>query len=53
MNKESVLRDLDYIYGGMAALRTLCQRDSNKEWYNLMEDWCDVISNVIAEIEDD
>ena len=55
MNRERVLRDLEYVGGGMTALREMCDKESKsqKRYYDLLDDWIDVLYNVIGAIEED
>ena len=53
-NKERILRDLEYVSGGITTLRTL---SANKKdcaaTYNLFEEWQDIICSIIDMIEED
>lgn len=53
-NKERILRDLEYISGGISTLKTL---STNKKdcatTYNLFDEWQDIICSIIDMIEED
>lgn len=55
MNRERILRDLEYVGGGMTALREMCDKEnkSQKRYYDLLDDWIDVLYNVISAIGED
>ena len=55
-NKEQILRNLEYIGGGMTTLKTLCsnkEKSYNIPYYDLMEEWIDTIYDTIRLIEED
>ena len=55
-NKEQILRNLEYIGGGMTTFKTLCsnrEKSCNVPYYNLMEEWMDTICDTIKLIEED
>lgn len=52
-NKERVLRDIDYINGGITTLKTLCNNDEkNAAYYKLFAEWQDILCSVIDRIEE-
>ena len=54
MNKVSILRELEYISGGMTAFKTLCDKENSKSQerlYKLLNTWIDVIYNIIDQID--
>lgn len=55
MNRERILRDLEYVCGGMTTLREMCDKEnkSQKRYYDLLDDWIDVLYNVIGAIGED
>ena len=53
-NKERILRDIEYVTGGISAYKTLC--DSKKEYashYKLLDEWEDILFGIIDMIEED
>lgn len=55
MNKEKILRDLEYVNGGITTLKATFEINAEKHhpYYNLCDEWQDVICNVIDMIEED
>ena len=54
-NKEKILRDLEYINGGVTTLKTLSNTDSKSSAasYQLFDEWQDIICNIMDMIEED
>ena len=53
-NKERILRDIEYINGGITALKTLFNNEGkHAPYYQLMDEWQDIICSVIDLIEED
>ena len=55
-NKEQILRNLEYLGGGMTTFKTLCGNRENKyniPYCDLMEEWVDTIYDTIELIEED
>lgn len=52
MNRTKILRDLEYISGGLVTLKTLCNREDKNQgrYYDLIEDWNDILYNIIDQI---
>lgn len=50
-NKEQILRNLEYISGGITAIK--CMVDTTSNWACLCEEWNDSIWNTIGLIEED
>lgn len=52
MNRIKILRDLEYIAGGLVTLKTLCNREDKIQgrYYDLIEDWNDILYNVIDQL---
>lgn len=55
MNKEKILRDLEYVNGGITTLKAIFETSTEKNhpYYNLCDEWQDVICHVINMIEED
>lgn len=55
MNKEKILRDLEFVNGGITTLKAIFETNTEKHhpYYNLCDEWQDVICNVIDMIEED
>lgn len=51
-NKVKILRDLEYISGGLVALKVLCNKEDKNQgrYYDLFEDWNDILYHVIDQI---
>ena len=53
-NKERIMRNLEYISGGMVAMKIACgNRECNKIYYQLMDNWYETIWDTINLIEED
>ena len=54
-NKEKILRDLEYISGGVTTLKTLSNTNSKsgEASYRLFDEWQDIICNIMDMIEED
>lgn len=55
-NKERILRNLEYIEGGITALKTLCNVANNSNsalYYKLFSEWQDILYDTIVMIEED
>ena len=53
-NKERILRNLEYLGGGMTAFKTMCgNKENNAAYYDLMEEWLETIYDIIGLIEED
>ena len=55
-NKERMLRNLEYIEGGITALKTLCNVTNNstiESYYKLFSEWQDILYDTIVMIEED
>ena len=52
-NKERIMRDLEYISGGIAAFKSICQTDRDDRFYHLIDEWQDTIYSIIDMIEED
>lgn len=52
MDKTSILRNLEFLDGGMATIYNLVTEKDNR-FKLLMEEWRDVIYSIIEEIEED
>ena len=51
MDKVKILRDLEYVSGGLTALKHIFSSDKeNAPYYELFQDWNDIIYNVIDQI---
>lgn len=53
-NKERVLRDIEYVNGGITTLKTLCNNEEkNAAYYALFNEWQDILCSIIDMIEED
>ena len=54
-NQEKILRDLEYINGGITTLKAILKTntDKNRPYYDLCDEWQDIIYHVIDMIEED
>ncbi len=55
-NKEQILRNVEYLSGGMTTFKTLCgnrEKSCNAPYYDLMEEWVDTIYDTIELVEED
>ena len=52
-NKERIMRDLEYISGGITAFKAICQKDKDDRFFRLIDDWQDIIYHIIDMIEED
>lgn len=50
MNRIKILRDLEYLAGGLTTMRALYKDGNNTKLFDLMEDWNDILINVIDQI---
>jgi len=53
-NKEEIMRNLEYLAGGMFVFKIMCgNKENNAPYYNLMEEWSDIIFNTMELIGED
>ena len=55
-NKERILRNLEYLEGGITALKTLCNATNSPvgaSYYDLFSDWQDILCETVDMIEED
>ena len=53
-NKEKIMGNLEYLGGGMTALKTMCgSKEHNAPYYELMDEWLDTVYSTIELIEED
>ena len=55
-NKERILRNLEYIEGGITALKTLCDAANSSvgaSYYKLFGEWQDILCGTADMIEED
>ena len=52
-NKERILRDLEYLGGGIATLKAATNKEKQTQYYELLDDWLDTLYSVIDMIEED
>ena len=53
-NKEQILCNLEYLGGGMTALKCMCgKKENNAPYYELMEEWNEIIYDTIGLIKED
>lgn len=50
MNKEQILRDLEYLGGGMDAMAKMCNGRANEQLYKLMTEWHEIVYNIVYEV---
>lgn len=54
MNKEQILRNLDYIAGGIFIVKKMCENDKDyKNWVEICDEWEDIIFDIIDLIKED
>ena len=52
-NKEKIIRDLEYISGGITAFKCVCQTGRDDRFYRLIDEWQDTIYSIMDMIEED
>ena len=54
-NKERILRDIEYINGGITAFKALCKQGGDKfmPYYEMFDEWQDILYFMIDMIEED
>lgn len=54
-NKERILRDIEYVNGGMTAFKALCKQSGDKftPYYVVFDEWQDILCSIIDMIEED
>ena len=52
-NKEKIMRDLEYISGGITAFKSICQTNRDDRFYRLIDEWQDTIYSIIDMVEED
>lgn len=52
-NKERIMRDLEYVCGGIAAMSGICLDEKSKHWKRLFDEWNENLCEVIDLIEED
>ena len=50
MNRVKILRDLEFLSGSLTTLKTLYTDGNNGKLYELIQDWNDILFNVIDQI---
>lgn len=52
MDKVKILRDLEYVSGGIVTLKALCNREDKLQgkYYELFQDWNELLYNIIDQI---
>lgn len=55
MNKERILRDIEYVNGGITAFRALFKQSGDKYTpsYKIFDEWQDILCSIIDMIEED
>lgn len=55
MNKERILRDIEYVNGGITAFKSLCDKENKGQarHYELLDEWQDILCSIIDMIEED
>lgn len=53
-NKERILRDIEYVNGGMTAFKALCKQGGDKfaPYYEMFDEWQDILCSIIDMIEE-
>ena len=52
MDKVKILRDLEYLNGGVTAFKSI-SKDKNENLYMMLEEWQDIICILIDEVNED
>ena len=52
-NKGRILRNLEYLSGGVATLKSITTKEKNAQFYDLLDDWLDTIYSIIDLVEED
>ena len=54
-NKERILRDIEYVNGGITAMKALFEsnKERNAPFYTVFDEWQDIICSIIDMIEED
>lgn len=55
-DKQTILRDLEYVIGGITALKTMYKAQDEKKFtpfYELCDEWQDILCSVIDLVEED
>ena len=55
MNKGRILRDIEYINGGITAFKSLCDEENKSQarYYKVLDEWQDILCSIIDMIEED
>lgn len=54
MNKTSILRDLEYLAGGLSVVKTLFKNDEKQtKYYSMFDTWQDIVYNLMDEVEEE
>lgn len=55
MNKERILRDIEYVNGGITAFKALCKQGGDKftPYYEMFDEWQDILCSILDMIEED
>lgn len=55
MNKERILRDIEYVNGGITAIKALFEsnKERNAPFYMVFDEWQDILCSIIDMIEED
>ena len=52
-NRERIMRDLEYLSGGITAIKSVCNEERDARFYRLLGEWQDTIYSIIDMIEED
>lgn len=54
MNKETILRNLEYVTGGLNTLKTLCNNEEkNASYYELFDEWFTILNDIMESLGED
>lgn len=54
-NREKILRDIEYISGGINAFKSLCDKENKgqERHYKILDEWHDILFSIMDMIEED
>jgi hypothetical protein len=54
-NKERILRDIEYISGGITVFKSLCDKENKSQarYYKILDEWQDILCFITDMIEED
>lgn len=51
MDKARIIRELEYLSGGINAVLTMTKKDS--EWNELLDNWATIVGSIVSALEDE